>query len=55
VGFRKLFRKKFNPKKCFIIQNTKDVSANWDDIEFFDRIPYTPEPKKTENPKKTEH
>jgi hypothetical protein len=24
-----------------------------DDIEFFDRIPYTPEPKKTENPKKT--
>ncbi|MFT5251520.1 MAG: hypothetical protein ACI87N_000502 [Flavobacteriales bacterium] len=32
----------------------KDVRANWDDIEFFDlSIPYTPEPKKKENPKKT--
>jgi uncharacterized protein (DUF2141 family) len=49
------YLEKIQPEEVLYYSKTiKDVRANWDDIEFFDlSIPYTPEPKKTENPKKT--
>ena len=48
------YLEKLHPEEVIYFSKTiRDVRANWDDVEFFDlSIPYTPEVKKKEIPKK---
>jgi len=48
------YLEKIQPEEVLYYSKTiRDVRPNWDDVEFFDlSIPYTPEPKKQDNPKK---